>query len=416
MIILISKKQQKILAFPYTHYDALICDGAVRSGKTSLMMVAFIDWAMSNFSGYRFGICGKTVNSATQNIIIPYISMHYAKKKYKIKWHSSNNILEVTKGKTTNIFEVFGGKDEGSFTLIQGRTLAGVLLDEVVLMPQSFVNQALTRCSVTGSKFWFSCNPGSPTHWFYLEWIQKAKEKNACYLHFTMPDNPSLDKKTLARYESIFTGVFYERYVLGRWVLAEGLVYGNIFNASSHVTDEEFETLNGYYVSCDYGTQNATVFLLWHKLKDGRWLCEKEYYYSGREKSVQKTDEQYCDDLEAFLNGIKINAIIVDPSAASFITALKKRNYKVMKAKNDVINGIHFTASLLNDDKILFRSCCSNLIREFGLYAWKPDGAKDEVIKENDHCCDALRYFCYTHLYGTMTKAGSPESISILRR
>lgn len=245
----------------------------------------------------------KTVNSATQNIIIPYMSMHYAKQKYKIKWRSSSNILEVTKGNTTNLFEVFGGKDEASFTLIQGRTLAGVLLDEVVLMPESFVNQALTRCSVSGSKFWFSCNPGSPMHWFYLEWILKAKQKNAFYLHFVMQDNPSLDEKTLARYESIFTGVFYERYVLGRWVLAEGLVYGNIFNAASHIINdaEQLEKVNAYYVSCDYGTQNATVFLLWHKLKDGRWLCEKEYYYSGREKNIQKLMNSIAMILNNFL-------------------------------------------------------------------------------------------------------------------
>lgn len=163
---MISAKQKKILAFPYSPYDALICDGAVRSGKTSIMVVAFIDWAMREFNGQRFGICGKTVKSATENMITPYISMYFAKKRYTLRWRSSKQILEVRRGRKVNYFEVFGGRDESSFALIQGRTLAGVRLDEVVLMPESFVNQALARCSVEGSRIWFSCNPGHPQHWF----------------------------------------------------------------------------------------------------------------------------------------------------------------------------------------------------------------------------------------------------------
>lgn len=163
---MISPKQKKILAFPYSKYDAIICDGAVRSGKTSIMTVAFIDWAMREFSGQRFGLCGKTVDSCSKNLVVPYLSMAYSKQKYILRWRRSDKILEVRRGAVTNYFEVFGGKDESSFALIQGRTLAGVLLDEVALMPRSFVEQALTRCSVDGAKLWFSCNPESPQHWF----------------------------------------------------------------------------------------------------------------------------------------------------------------------------------------------------------------------------------------------------------
>lgn len=227
---MISPKQKKILAFPYSNYDAIICDGAVRSGKTSIMMVAFIDWAMREFSGQRFGICGKTVDSATKNIIVPYISMSYAKQRYTLRWRRSDKLLEVKRGPVTNWFEVFGGKDESSFTLIQGRTLAGVLLDEVVLMPESFVNQALARCSVDGARLWFSCNPGSPQHWFYTNWIQRHRERNALYLHFSMEDNPGLSEKTLERYKSMYSGVFYQRYIQGLWVAAEGLVYQDFAN------------------------------------------------------------------------------------------------------------------------------------------------------------------------------------------
>ena len=187
---MISQKQKKILAFPYSKYDALICDGAVRSGKTSIMMWAFVDWAMREFNGQRFGICGKTVDSASKNIVVPFISMSLAKEQYTLRWRRADKVLEVRRGASTNYFEVFGGKDESSFALIQGRTLAGVLLDEVALMPRSFVEQALTRCSVDGAKMWFSCNPESPQHWFYLDWIKRHKERNALYLHFEMTYNP----------------------------------------------------------------------------------------------------------------------------------------------------------------------------------------------------------------------------------
>ena len=216
---MISEKQRKILAFPYSDYDALICDGAVRSGKTSIMTVAFVDWAMRRFSGQRFGVCGRTVDSCTKNIILPYLAMRYAQERYSITWRRADKTLEVRRGAVCNVFEVFGGKDESSFALIQGRTLAGVLLDEVVLMPRSFVEQALTRCSVDGAKLWFSCNPGSPQHWFYTDWIRRRRERNALYLHFEMTDNPGLSKKTIERYQTMFSGVFYDRYVRGLWVL-----------------------------------------------------------------------------------------------------------------------------------------------------------------------------------------------------
>lgn len=159
---MISEKQQKIMAFPYSKYDALICDGAVRSGKTSIMMWSFVRWAMESFNGQRFGVCGRTVDSCTKNIIVPFTAMGLAKEKYLIRWRRGDKVMEVRRGAVTNYFEVFGGKDEASYTLIQGRTLAGVLLDEVVLMPRSFVEQALTRCSVDGAKAVVFLQPWKP--------------------------------------------------------------------------------------------------------------------------------------------------------------------------------------------------------------------------------------------------------------
>ena len=386
---MISKKQLKILAFPYTHYDALICDGAVRSGKTSIMMVAFIDWAMREFSGQRFGICGKTVDSATKNIIVPYISMSYAKERYTIRWRRSDKLLEVKRGSVVNWFEVFGGKDESSFMLIQGRTLAGVLLDEVALMPESFVNQALARCSVDGARMWFSCNPDNPNHWFYVNWIKRCSERNALYLHFTMPDNPSLSEKTLARYEAMYTGVFYRRYIMGEWCLAEGLVYDF---SEANITDEIPEFAD-YYISIDYGTLNPFSCGLW-AVNGNKAVRIKEYYYDGRANYKQLTDEEYCDAVEELTDGYEIKRAVIDPSAASFITALKRRKFRVLQADNAVLDGIRRTAVYLKNGNIKIHRCCTDAIREFGLYRWDDKKTEDAVVKDNDHAMDDIRYFC----------------------
>lgn len=391
---MISKKQAKILAFPYTNYDALICDGAVRSGKTSIMMWAFVQWATENFSGQRFGICGKTVDSCIKNIVVPFMSMTLAKERYIIRWRRSDKILEVRRGAVTNYFEVFGGKDEASYTLIQGRTLAGVLLDEVVLMPRSFVEQAMTRCSVDGAKLWFSCNPGSPQHWFYTEWIKRRRKRNALYLHFEMTDNPGLSKKTLERYQAMFSGVFYDRYIRGLWVIAEGLVYP-MFSREVNVTSERGGP-GTYYISCDYGTQNPTVFGLW-RVHKGEAVMEKEYYHSGRETNRQKTDEEYYQDLESFAAGYKIERIIIDPSAASFAECIRRHGkFAVWNANNAVLDGIRLTGALLKAGKLKFHESCVKTFEEFGLYSWDSEAAEDKVIKENDHSLDQTRYLCST--------------------
>lgn len=392
---MISDKQRKILAFPYTKRDVLICDGAVRSGKTSIMMWAFVDWAMREFDGQRFGICGKTVDSASKNIVVPFISMALAKERYNLRWRRADHVLEVTRCGKTNYFEAFGGKNESSFMLIQGRTLAGVLLDEVVLMPESFVNQALARCSVDGSRIWFSCNPGSPQHWFYKNWIEGSAQRNALYLHFNMRDNPALSDSILARYEAMYSGVFYDRYILGKWVLAEGLIYPMF--GDSCVVDEEPGTEGEYYISCDYGTLNPFSAQLWHW--DGKTAtCLREYYYSGRETQRNKTDEEYCTEIARLAGDLPIRSIVVDPSAASFIEVLRRKQYIVRKAKNDVLNGIMLTARYLQDGTIKIHRRCKDSIREFGLYRWDDKATEDRPIKENDHAMDSIRYFAFTIL------------------
>lgn len=398
---MISDKQKKILAFPYSRYDALICDGAVRSGKTSIMMWAFVEWAMTNFDGQRFGICGKTVNSATQNIIIPFISMTLAKQRYAMMWRRSDKILEVRYRGAVNYFEVFGGKDESSFALIQGRTLAGVLLDEVVLMPESFVNQAITRCSVAGSRLWFSCNPGNPGHWFFKEWIQNNGQHNALYLHFSMTDNPSLDEKTLERYRTSFAGVFYRRYVLGEWVAGDGVIYDmfdlqeNSYNDATRPIGLKWECSRA--IACDYGTTNPMRYLDIYDNGETIYV-DREYDWDSRQTHRQKTDQEYADDLQTFMgDDPQFNCpVIVDPSAASFIAELKSRGIFVIAADNEVLDGIRKTSTLLFKRQLLVHESCKRFYEEVGTYSWDQRAAErgeDSPVKQSDHSMDALRYF-----------------------
>ena len=388
----ISDKQMSIMAFPYTSYDALIADGAIRSGKTTFMIMAFVEDAMRRFNGQRFGICGRTVDSTVKNIIMPYMAMTGPKEKYGIQWKRSDKLLIVTEGDTENYFEVFGGKDESSFMLIQGRTLAGALFDEVALQPRSFVDQAMARCSVKGSKLWFNCNPGSPSHWFYKEWILEAKKHNALHLHFQLEDNPALDESIINRYKTMYSGVFYDRYIRGLWVVAEGLVYPGFDNTVPTIP----RPYEKYVISMDYGIQNPTAMGLWG-LCDGVWYQIKEYYHSGRETNEQKTDQQYYDKLVELAGDLPIWRLIVDPSASSFIALVnQKKRFTILKANNDVLDGIQHTAQCLSEGKIKVNDCCERTIQEYGLYRWDEKSNEDKPIKENDHAMDMTRYFVNT--------------------
>lgn len=403
-----SRKQRKVLNWwcdssPVKDYDGIIADGAIRSGKTLSMSLSFVLWAMTNFSGQNFAMCGKTIGSFRRNVLF-WLKLMLKSRGFSVADHRADNLVVVTRAGTENYFYIFGGKDERSQDLIQGITLAGVFFDEVALMPESFVNQATGRCSVEGSKFWFNCNPDGPYHWFRINWIDKRQSKRLLYLHFTMDDNLSLSEKVKERYRGMYSGVFYKRYILGLWCMAEGIIY-DMFDDKRHVKrilDFFNKLIDGNrYVSCDYGTQNPTVFLLWNKGVDNAWYCIREYYYSGRERGKQKTDAEYADDLEDWLEGTKIRAVIVDPSAASFIAELRKRGYSVIKANNDVEDGIRIVGTKLNQNKIFFADSCENTIKEFASYIWDEKAAQrgeDKPVKDYDHAMDAVRYFVYTIL------------------
>ena len=396
--MVLSPKQRKVLTWwrpgsPDRDRQAIICDGAVRSGKTLCTGLSFFCWAMRSFHRKNFALCGKTIVSVRRNLLEELLPL-LEDMGFRCEQKVSRNILKVRLGGRSNTFHLFGGKDEGSAALIQGITLAGALLDEVALMPRSFVEQAVARCSVTGSKLWFSCNPESPAHWFYREWILKTEEKKALRLQFTMEDNPGLSQEVLERYKTMFEGTFYRRFVLGEWVAAEGRVYD--FFDESFVQDVPRENLENWHISCDYGTLNPTSMGLWGE-KNGVWYRVAEFYYDARAQRRQKTDEEYADALASLAGGRDIWAVVVDPSAASFIETLRRRGWRVRKADNEVLSGIRLTARLLKAGKLVICRGCEDAIREFSLYRWEEQGdGQDRVRKEHDHAMDEIRYFAAT--------------------
>ena len=398
-----SQRQRQVLTWwtpgsPDRCRNGIIADGSVRSGKTVSMSLGFVLWAMNSFSGENFAICGKTLGSVERNILSVLRPM-LTGRGYRYEETRSEHLLTVHGSGSVNRFYCFGGKDESSQDLIQGMTLAGALFDECALMPESFVSQATARCSVSGSKWWFNCNPAGPYHWFKRNYIEMAAEKDLLYIHFTMNDNLALAEDIRKRYESMYTGIFYRRYVLGEWCAAEGLVYP-MFDVSAHVGQPDGD-VERVFLSCDYGTHNPFALGLFSVRNGpgGRYYClEREIYHDGR-KSGQLTDSQYAEKVSELCGEDKPEHIIVDPSASSFIAELRRRGYKVVKASNDVAEGIRCVSSALTDGRLLVRPCCTDTIREFSSYIWDDSAAErgeDRPLKQNDHAMDMIRYALYT--------------------
>lgn len=421
---MISEKQQKIMAFSYSKYDALICDGAVRSGKTSIMMWAFVRWAMENFSGQRFGVCGRTVDSCTKNIIVPFTAMSLAKERYIIRWRRGDKVMEVRRGAVTNYFEVFGGKDEASYTLIQGRTLAGVLLDEVVLMPRSFVEQALARCSVDGARLWFSCNPGSPHHWFYQEWIKRSRERNALYLHFEMTDNPGLSKRTLERYENMYAGIFYDRYVRGLWVAAEGIVYKDFANDTEKylIGDPlEWAKQNGtsfsiISIGVDFGgTKSATKFQATGITKDFRVVALEEEYIKNEEIDPNALNRRFATFCQLITSKYGYSQTRADSAETVLIRGLDHTAQKMhlgTQVKNamklQITDRIRLVVLLMKQGRFKVSRNCPHLIDALQTAIYDPDKFEDERLDDGTSDIDSLDAFEYSiePYYKDLERAG----------
>lgn len=415
----ISKKQRQIMAFPFTRYDALICDGAIRSGKTVFMMLSFVDDAMRRYNNQRFGICGKAVDSTIKNIITPYMQTVYANEKYTIEWKRADKVLEVSRDGVKNIFEVFGGKDESSFQLIQGRTLAGVLLDEVALQPRSFVEQALARCSVEGSKMWFNCNPDNPAHWFNKEWILKAKEKNALHLHFELRDNPSLSEKIVQRYENMYSGVFYLRYIKGLWVAAEGAIYTLwCDDCERYLKKVSRDEISHSIIGVDFGGNgSATAFVCIGILKGFKGIAVlREYYRKGvttptaqEEAFVQfakeckedyGTREVFCDSAEqTLIAGFRAAAL----KAGVFIDIKNAR-------KGEIIYRIRFTLRLMGRGAFFVDPSCIHLREALTSAVYDPKYTTEDKRLDNGttniDSLDAMEYAFESVMDDIIAKSG----------
>lgn len=394
----LSEKQLAIHAFPYSKYKHLICDGSVRSGKSINMIVSFITWAMREFNHQNFIILGFTIGSVLRNVVDPLLAMAYMKRRYKMQYSSSRSVLIVEKDGKRNQFMIFGADSKRAFEKIQGLTAAGCLIDEVAICDQQAVNMALSRCSVTGSRYWFNCNPDNPNHWFYKDWILNAESHSALHLHFTMDDNPSLSDEVKERYNLQFHGVFHDRYVKGLWVVAEGLVYQFDNQDEYTCTEKEAEGAGEWYISIDYGITNPFAALLWRVTKRNAYIVD-EYYFASKEQNRRKTDSEHYLSVEKLAEGHNIEAIIIDPSANSFKEEIwRKGKFDVQDADNSVLEGIQVTDQMLHDGSVKISEKCENTIAEMGLYRWDDSKLKDEVIKENDHAMDAMRYLCNTVL------------------
>ena len=406
-----SPKQRQVLTWWQTgRWQALICDGAVRSGKTFCMGLSFFLWAQHDFNGRQFALCGKTVGALRRNLLTELVPC-LRRIGMEVRENRSANTLTVVYAGHRNQFLLFGGKDASSAALIQGSTLAGLLLDETALMPRAFVEQAVARCSVRGSRLWFNCNPEGPEHWFYKEWIEKAESRGALRLHFTMEDNPGLPPEIRQRYERLYTGVFYRRFVLGEWAAAQGLVY-DFFDPDKDAAEVPDGPFSAWRVSVDYGTVNPLSMGLWGE-KNGVWYRVEEVYYDSRREGRQKTDAEYADMLEQLVAGRDIQRVIVDPSAASFIETLRRKGWQVMKADNDVADGIRVTADLLRQRRLVLCRPCRDCLREMALYCWDERSGRDAPRKEHDHAMDEMRYFAMD-LAGE--RSGGFAAISVVRK
>lgn len=394
-----SKKQKKVLTWwlpesPVSDYDMIIADGSIRSGKTISMIDSFVTWAQYSFDGQAFIIAGRSMGSLKRNIIRPMLQILSA-KGLKYEYNRSENVIKIG----GNEYYCFGAANEASQDVLQGLTAAGALADEAALFPQSFINQMIGRCSVEGSKVWMNCNPDSPYHYIKTDYIDKAEEKQILHLHFTLDDNLSLSNTVKERYKRMYSGLWYQRFILGLWVMAEGIIYDMFSERNVYSDREGLRSRCRRYISIDYGTSNPMVFL--DILDDGEhvWV-DREYYYSGRDKGVQKTDAEYMTDFKAFVGDEYPDMVIIDPSAASFKTLLRREGFRVKEADNEVNDGIRVTSMMLQLGKLHVHESCEMMKKEFASYVWDEKAATErgveQPVKQNDHTMDALRYFVKT--------------------
>lgn len=419
-----SRKQRMVLEWwmpgsPYEDKDGIICDGSIRSGKTTVMSLSYVMWAMETFDGQNFAICGKTIQSLRRNVI-GQLKLMLLSRGYRVEEHRSENYMIIRMGAKENTFYLFGGKDEGSQDLIQGITLAGVFFDEVALMPESFVNQATGRCSVDGSKYWFNCNPEGPDHYIKVKWIDKITEKNMIRIHFTMRDNPSLAVKIIERYERMYKGVFYDRFISGLWVLASGIIFryfaeddspylfddADIFDNEGKLKVPFFKIVMGI----DFGgngsmtTYNLTGY-------QNRYHDFKSLEEDGLPLSDDIDSKKICDKfVEFYRESIqkygRVDWVFPDSASTTMINSLRSAAkdaglpYQNIKGcrKNEISERPKTVDMLLNSGRLKINRRCTQTRRAIASLRWdekKPDQPEDKNIGNVNDRWDS---FCYTWL------------------
>lgn len=403
----LSAKQKAIFKWCYKDdYKAIICDGAVRSGKTICMITSFILWAMKRFDGATFGICGKTVRSAERNIIMPLQSIVDITHYFKVTYTRSVNLLTIEGMGKKNYFYIFGGKDESSYMLIQGITLSGVFFDEVALMPRSFVEQAVTRTlSVENAKLWFNCNPDNQFHWFYTDWIQKADEKNALHLHFLMSDNPILSPEQLESAEKQFTGVFHDRYIKGLWVSAEGVIYKQFAdNPENFVTDMPLNDIMYCNIGFDFGGNGSAHAGICTGFSKGlqKIVILEEYY---RKEII--TPVQLYKDIIKFIRRCQskynVYDIYFDSAETTLIRGIKSELEKNKipinphnARKSEILGRIRFTNQIMAQNRFFIIKHCNHIIQAFQSAVWDSKKLDDIRLDDGNFNIDSLDAFEYS--------------------
>lgn len=390
---LYTKKQKELLvAFKNNELKRLnILHGSVRSGKTWISLVLWALWVCISPKDKNYLMAAKTLTALKRNCLDLLESLV-----------GKNNFVYSLPAKEGMLFgrKIYleGVNDAKAENKIRGLTLQGAYCDELTLFTEEFFSMLLSRLSENKARLFGTTNPDSPNHWFKVNYLDRQSELDMFVMSFLIDENEYLDARYVEELKKEYTGVFYDRFILGLWVIAEGLVYP-MFDKERHVLgeceepkDEYFE----YHISIDYGTINPCSMGLW-RLERDRAVRVKEIYFDSKKKKKQLTDEEYYKLLEELAGEKDIKSVVVDPSAASFIETIRRHGrFTVRKANNDVIDGIRITGSLLQKDKIFFSKNCEDSIREFGLYRWDEKAQKDCVVKEFDHAMDDIRYACNT--------------------
>lgn len=421
-----SKKQRKVLNWwcsssPVRDFNGIIADGAIRSGKSVAMSLSFVIWAMSEFESCNFAMCGKTIGSFRRNVLF-WLKLMLRSRGYSVSEQRTENLVIVRRGSAENYFYVFGGKDERSQDLIQGITLAGVFFDEVALMPESFVNQATGRCSVDGSKFWFNCNPGSPTHWFKTGWIDRRADKRLLYLHFTMDDNLSLSEAVKERYRGMYSGVFFKRYILGEWKSADGVIYRQFADEPERfILDDVPADIFTGTMGLDFGGNgSAHAGCLVGITRGYRSIIILDEYYRKEIIDPGTLTDDVCGFVQRSQAQCRATSIWCDSAETTLIKGIRTEVYarripvEVRNArKGEIIDRIRLCDMLMSQGRFFVLRRCQHTIAALSEAVWDSKSpTRDRRLDDgttNIDSLDALEYALEPHANRLIELGGSHE-------